>query len=586
MLASISIRMEEIPDVVMVGAHGSGKSTLTNALVGHCIVPKASTRGPITLHSMHVPIQDDSMQAPGGFSLPDSWFELVNYEELKCTAEDVHRVIEASGSRPTHIVCYVQDPFPLTIIDLPGLTLLSGGDQESPEGIRELVLSHIKSNSIILAVTPGNVDLANSDGLRLARQVDPERTRTIGIISKADLIEDQQALNNILDNKVYHLEHGFYAFTDRSRDTSVQRAAITKLAHSMIRKRIANVKAQLETSLSLKCQQCCLQRIHEPRSELLRLVVEFSESFKSTLDGKSFGDSASLASDLYAIYQDILPRDLDSLPLNLSIPEIKMAMRVSSGPAPAIFMSDACFELLVRKQLSLLCTPVMRCAALVRDAVQSHVSELSRSLLSDYPNLIGHVSRLVLSTITDYLYPDTIKHLQTTLDAESAYINTGHPDFCRSTSIAFGILSKLVQPRSQSYEEIPLQSIEEGQSEVGFFGWFKRKPTKSPPTFFTHTTRRRLNKEELEAQLLSALLTSYLSIIKKNLQDSTPKAIMHLFVRKLSDSLTAFLIDNLMKLDCEYMMQKDKEIIDKGARLLKEIETGQAALMLCNKLVD
>ena len=45
-----------------------------------------------------------------------------------------------------------------------------------------------KPNSIILAVTPANTDLANSDGLRLARDVDPEGTRTIGVLTKIDLM--------------------------------------------------------------------------------------------------------------------------------------------------------------------------------------------------------------------------------------------------------------------------------------------------------------------------------------------------------------------------------------------------------------
>lgn len=42
--------------------------------------------------------------------------------------------------------------------------------------------------SIILAVTAANQDLANSDGLKLARDVDPEGTRTIGVLTKVDLM--------------------------------------------------------------------------------------------------------------------------------------------------------------------------------------------------------------------------------------------------------------------------------------------------------------------------------------------------------------------------------------------------------------
>ena len=44
----------------------------------------------------------------------------------------------------------------------------------------------MKPNSIILAVTAANTDLANSDGLKMARECDPEGTRTIGVLTKVD----------------------------------------------------------------------------------------------------------------------------------------------------------------------------------------------------------------------------------------------------------------------------------------------------------------------------------------------------------------------------------------------------------------
>ena len=49
-----------------------------------------------------------------------------------------------------------------------------------------------KPNAIILAVTAANTDLANSDGLKMARDVDPEGTRTIGVLTKVDLMYVQR----------------------------------------------------------------------------------------------------------------------------------------------------------------------------------------------------------------------------------------------------------------------------------------------------------------------------------------------------------------------------------------------------------
>lgn len=44
-------------------------------------------------------------------------------------------------------------------------------------------------NAIILAVTPANADLATSDALRIAREVDPPGDRTIGVLTKVDIMD-------------------------------------------------------------------------------------------------------------------------------------------------------------------------------------------------------------------------------------------------------------------------------------------------------------------------------------------------------------------------------------------------------------
>lgn len=65
------------------------------------------------------------------------------------------------------------------------------GDQprDIEKQIRDMLLKFImKPNSIILAVTAANTDLANSDGLKMARDCDPEGTRTIGVLTKVDLM--------------------------------------------------------------------------------------------------------------------------------------------------------------------------------------------------------------------------------------------------------------------------------------------------------------------------------------------------------------------------------------------------------------
>lgn len=65
----------------------------------------------------------------------------------------------------------------LTLIDLPGMTKVPVGDQphDIELQIRTMLLEFIqKENCLILAVSPANTDLANSDALKIAKEVDPQ----------------------------------------------------------------------------------------------------------------------------------------------------------------------------------------------------------------------------------------------------------------------------------------------------------------------------------------------------------------------------------------------------------------------------
>ena len=93
--------------------------------------------------------------------------------------------------QPINLRIFSPDVLTLTLVDLPGLTKVPVGDQprDIEKQIRDMLMKYIsKPSCIILAVTAANADLANSDGLKMAREVDPEGTRTIGVLTKVDLM--------------------------------------------------------------------------------------------------------------------------------------------------------------------------------------------------------------------------------------------------------------------------------------------------------------------------------------------------------------------------------------------------------------
>jgi dynamin GTPase len=99
----------------------------------------------------------------------------------------------------------------LTLIDLPGLTKVPVGDQppDIEHQIRDMILTFIaRETCLVLAVTPANSDLATSDALKLAREVDPQGLRTIGVLTKLDLMDEGTDARDILENRVFALRRG------------------------------------------------------------------------------------------------------------------------------------------------------------------------------------------------------------------------------------------------------------------------------------------------------------------------------------------------------------------------------------------
>ena len=86
-------------------------------------------------------------------------------------------------------------------------------------------------NAIILAVTAANSDLANSDGLKMARAIDPDGERTIGVLTKLDLMDPGTDASELLQNRVIPLRRGYVGVVNRGQkdiDTGASIAAALK----------------------------------------------------------------------------------------------------------------------------------------------------------------------------------------------------------------------------------------------------------------------------------------------------------------------------------------------------------------------
>lgn len=107
------------------------------------------------------------------------------------------------------------------------LWLLSAGLTKVPidgqpasivEDIEDMVRSYVTTETaVILAVTPANADLATSDALRLARDVDPGGDRTIGVLTKLDIMDKGTTVRDVLDGSTLRLKHGWVGVVNRGQ---------------------------------------------------------------------------------------------------------------------------------------------------------------------------------------------------------------------------------------------------------------------------------------------------------------------------------------------------------------------------------
>lgn len=128
-------------------------------------------------------------------------------------SEDVLK-IEISGPREDY----------LTIIDVPGIfrNVVQGTTKDDMALVRGMVERYIKDDrTIILAVLPSNVDIATQEILTLAEDYDKIGERTLGVLTKPDLVLEpsaQAAVRNLVLGNKRPLSLGYFLVRNRGAD--------------------------------------------------------------------------------------------------------------------------------------------------------------------------------------------------------------------------------------------------------------------------------------------------------------------------------------------------------------------------------
>uniref|UniRef100_UPI0037E77080 dynamin 3a isoform X2 n=1 Tax=Semicossyphus pulcher TaxID=241346 RepID=UPI0037E77080 len=468
-----------LPQIAVVGGQSAGKSSVLENFVGRDFLPRGSgvvTRRPLILQML-------SANTEYGEFLHCKGKKFTDFDEIRqeIEAETCRLTGSNKGISPVPINLRIHSPhvLNLTLVDLPGITKVPVGDQPADieYQIRDMIMQFIcKENCLILAVTPANTDLANSDALKLAKDVDPQGQRTIGVITKLDLMDAGTDARNILENRLLPLRRGYIGVVNRSQKDIdgrkdikaallaeqqffLSHPAYRHMADSMgtlylqrilnqqltnhIRDTLPAVRSHLQDQLLALNREAEEYRQFSPddparrTKTLLQLVQRLSVDFEKLIEGS--GDevdtvSLSAGARINRIFHERFPYELvkmesDERKLRR---EINYAIRNIHGVRTGLFTPDMAFEAIVKKQISQLKVPCFKFVDMVGQELTSTVYTCINKL-SSFPKLRDETERIVSSEIREQESKcrDQVLLL---IDIQLAYVNTKHEDFIGFTN--------------------------------------------------------------------------------------------------------------------------------------------------------
>ncbi|XP_027799426.1 dynamin-1 isoform X7 [Marmota flaviventris] len=464
----------DLPQIAVVGGQSAGKSSVLENFVGRDFLPRGSgivTRRPLVLQLVNANTEYAEFLHCKGKKFTD--FEEVRLE-IEAETDRVTGTNKGISPVPINLRVYSPHVLNLTLVDLPGMTKVPVGDQppDIEFQIRDMLMQFVtKENCLILAVSPANSDLANSDALKVAKEVDPQGQRTIGVITKLDLMDEGTDARDVLENKLLPLRRGYIGVVNRSqkdidgkKDITAALAAERKffLSHpsyrhladrmgtpylqkvlnqqltNHIRDTLPGLRNKLQSqllSIEKEVEEYKNFRPDDPARKtkaLLQMVQQFAVDFEKRIEGS--GDQIdtyelSGGARINRIFHERFPFELVKMEFDEKElrREISYAIKNIHGIRTGLFTPDLAFEATVKKQVQKLKEPSIKCVDMVVSELTTTIRKCSEKL-QQYPRLREEMERIVTTHIRER-EGRTKEQVMLLIDIELAYMNTNHEDF-------------------------------------------------------------------------------------------------------------------------------------------------------------
>ncbi|KAK3183105.1 hypothetical protein Dsin_030391 [Dipteronia sinensis] len=568
---------EALPSVAVVGGQSSGKSSVLESIVGRDFLPRGSgivTRRPLVLQ-LHK--TEPGLQEYAEFlHLPKKKFTdfSIVRKEIQDETDRVTGKSKQISPIPIHLSIYSPNVVNLTLIDLPGLTKVAveGQPESVVQEIESMVRSYVeKPNSLILAITPANQDLATSDAIKLSREVDPAGDRTFGVLTKLDLMDKGTNALDILEGRAYPLQQPWVGIVNRSQadihknvDMIAARRKereffatspdyghlaskmgseylaklLSKHLESVIRTRIPGIIALINRSIDeLEAE---LDHLGRPVAidsgaqlyTILELCRAFDRIFKEHLEGGRPGGDR-----IYGVFDNQLPSALRKLPFDrhLSLQNVRKVVSEADGYQPHLIAPEQGYRRLIDEALNYFRGP----AEASVDAVHFILKELVRRSIGEtqelkrFPTLQAEIATAANEAL-DRFREDSKKTTTRLVDMESSYLTV---DFFR----------KLPQDIDRGGN--PIASSLERYAE----GQFRR---------------------------IGSNVSSYVGMVAETLRNTIPKAVVHCQVKEAKRSLLDHFYTQLGKKEGKQLSQlldENPMLMERRQQCVKRLELYKSA---------
>ncbi|KAF2305623.1 hypothetical protein GH714_007097 [Hevea brasiliensis] len=540
---------EALPSVAVVGGQSSGKSSVLESVVGRDFLPRGSgivTRRPLVLQ-LH--------KIEGGKS---------EYAEF----------LHAPKKRFTDFVVN------LTLIDLPGLTKVAveGQPESIVEDIENMVRTYVeKPNCIILAISPANQDIATSDAIKLAREVDPSGERTFGVLTKLDLMDKGTNATDVLEGRAYRLQHPWVGIVNRSQadinknvdmiaarrkereyfETSPEYGhlaskmgaeylakLLSKHLETVIRQRIPSIIALINKTIDELNAE--LDRIGRPIAvdsgaqlyTILELCRAFDRVFKEHLDGGRPGGDR-----IYGVFDHQLPAALKKLPFDrhLSLKNVQKIVSEADGYQPHLIAPEQGYRRLIDGSISYFKGP----AEASVDAVHFILKELVRKSIAEteelkrFPTLQSDIAAAANEALERFR-DESRRTVLRLVDMESSYLTV---EFFRKIHL-----------EGEKNTNSNSNSNASGPNADRFADYHFRK--------------------------IGSNVNAYIGMVCDTMKNSIPKAVVYCQVREAKRSLLNQFYAQVGRREKERlgaMLDEDPQLMEKRAAIAKRLELYKSA---------